>query len=451
MSSPLPNTLLVQRLDTLLGVSLAKYTTIARSEGNFDALLGTGRTSAVEGRPPKQQGPTPEQPAIDEGQRRTRSSSRIDSARATDTPQRSMRSSDNFPSSPTTLGPTARLVLSLLQSYPQVPVPVLRSPLAEPLSVAQLGPAGAGSTGAAAPARSNGANTTNPSTTVSPDRSPQPGAADNASTATSRSRQSAAAASPGAWPSASHPAISQLAQALARQVQTSGMFYESNLARIAFQGASPEHLQQHPQARTGSAASEPGLTAALQRDPASSPTAAPAWAQQDHATTTESARAAAGQVPAQELPAEHAIRVRQQLDVLATQQWQAQGEAWPGVALSWAIERLPNQADRAADSNDQQGEQAAADESGDSMWQTRLTLQLPHLGSVEACLQIRAQRCQLTLYSNDAADTLRQHAAALQAQFAASSVQLDGLLIAAQRPVDAAVRVDQGGPAPAAA
>ncbi|SOZ39515.1 flagellar hook-length control protein FliK [Cupriavidus neocaledonicus] len=67
--------------------------------------------------------------------------------------------------------------------------------------------------------------------------------------------------------------------------------------------------------------------------------------------------------------------VRQQLELLATQQFRFAGEAWPGVPIEWELLRA--EADAAAG----HGEAARP-------WSSRLRLQLPNLGVVEAVLTL---------------------------------------------------------------
>jgi len=68
--------------------------------------------------------------------------------------------------------------------------------------------------------------------------------------------------------------------------------------------------------------------------------------------------------------------VRAQLEALASHQLHWKGEAWPGVALDWRIAR-----DHVGDGN-------AADAGEARTWTTRLVLDLPALGKVEATLRL---------------------------------------------------------------
>ncbi|AMR81956.1 flagellar hook-length control protein FliK [Cupriavidus nantongensis] len=68
--------------------------------------------------------------------------------------------------------------------------------------------------------------------------------------------------------------------------------------------------------------------------------------------------------------------VRQQLELLATQQFRWIGEAWPGTQMAWEIARDP------VDDGDAHGDASAR------TWSTRLLLELPELGTIEARLSL---------------------------------------------------------------
>ncbi|WP_454737361.1 flagellar hook-length control protein FliK [Cupriavidus necator] len=68
--------------------------------------------------------------------------------------------------------------------------------------------------------------------------------------------------------------------------------------------------------------------------------------------------------------------VRQQLELLATQQFRWIGEVWPGTHMAWEIARDP------VDDGDAHGDAQAR------TWSTRLLLELPELGTIEARLSL---------------------------------------------------------------
>ncbi|MGU7783422.1 flagellar hook-length control protein FliK [Burkholderia sp. PU8-34] len=114
--------------------------------------------------------------------------------------------------------------------------------------------------------------------------------------------------------------------------------------------------------------------------------------------------------------------MRQQLDVLATDQFRWIGEAWPGARLDWTVEP------------DGSGGQAArGGDAGDGIaWRTRLTLTLPSLGTVDAELVLNGAQLVARLRANEAgAERLTRHEAAFRQRLEASGLQLGGLSIRA--------------------
>ncbi|MBU9192430.1 flagellar hook-length control protein FliK, partial [Burkholderia gladioli] len=109
--------------------------------------------------------------------------------------------------------------------------------------------------------------------------------------------------------------------------------------------------------------------------------------------------------------------VRQQLDLLATQQFRWSGEAWPGARLDWSVE--PDAG------GTQPGEAPLA-------WRTRLMLSLPTLGAVDAELVLTGTQLVARLRANDAgAARLSAHGEALRQRLQASGLELGGLTIRA--------------------
>ncbi|MCG5261813.1 flagellar hook-length control protein FliK [Cupriavidus gilardii] len=101
--------------------------------------------------------------------------------------------------------------------------------------------------------------------------------------------------------------------------------------------------------------------------------------------------------------------VRQQLELLATQQFRWAGEAWPGTPMQWDIA-------------ERQQEQGSSGEHGDGAdertWSSRLVLELPQLGTVEARLtltpngletRLAVQEDRIARMLDDAQDRLRNN------------------------------------------
>jgi hypothetical protein len=159
------------------------------------------------------------------------------------------------------------------------------------------------------------------------------------------------------------PAI--LAKALQQSIVRSGVFYESHLANWTTQSASL--LRQEPQAFWAEATAvraHGGVDAAV-----AAPAPAPGWGAA--------------------LPDAAPAMVRQQIDVLETGQVLWRGEPWPGQPASIEIRE----------------DKAAREPGGPPAWRTRLVMDLPGLGSVEALLALAGNRIDLSLGTADAAST----------------------------------------------
>lgn len=113
--------------------------------------------------------------------------------------------------------------------------------------------------------------------------------------------------------------------------------------------------------------------------------------------------------------------VRQQLELLASQQFRATIDAWPGMPVDWEITRDP---DREAG--------GAAAEAGN--WSTRLRLNLPVLGSVDAVLTLGAQglEARFVAADSDAAARLTQGRADFRAQLEARGISLLNMNVSTQ-------------------
>lgn len=170
-------------------------------------------------------------------------------------------------------------------------------------------------------------------------------------------------------------AAPEMAQALARAVTESGLFYESHLERWSRDAYPRDALAREPQAgwpRGGDASAGPGPT-----------------------------------VPA----AAHAMLSRQ-LDVLDTRAIAWSGLAWPGQPLQVTIE------EQARDVHDRDAEPSPGPARA---WRTRVVLDLPSLGPVEARLALTGGTLDVALVAqdDDAAVRLadaRPHLAAALAQ-----------------------------------
>ncbi|PMS30787.1 flagellar hook-length control protein FliK [Trinickia symbiotica] len=125
--------------------------------------------------------------------------------------------------------------------------------------------------------------------------------------------------------------------------------------------------------------------------------------------------------------------VRQQLDLLATEQFRWTGEVWPGTKLDWTIEPEP-------DRYRGPGEQGAPDEQA---WRTRLTLALPTLGTVDADLVLKGTSLVVRVQASPAgAARLATGGEAFGRRLRAAGIELTGLTIREVGGADPAATAD---------
>jgi hypothetical protein len=123
--------------------------------------------------------------------------------------------------------------------------------------------------------------------------------------------------------------------------------------------------------------------------------------------------------------------VRQQLDVLASDQFRWSGEAWPGAKFEWEIQpqnRAPYGRDPSHDSG-ARGSSADIDRA----WHTRVTLSLPTLGNVDADLVLTGQQLVVRLNASEGgAARLAADGDHFRQQLDAAGLQLAGLTVHAR-------------------
>lgn len=112
--------------------------------------------------------------------------------------------------------------------------------------------------------------------------------------------------------------------------------------------------------------------------------------------------------------------VRQQLDVLATQQFRWTGEVWPGAKLDWTIEPEREQRARSGDAGDETPQ----------TWRTRVTLALPTLGTVDAELVLTGTQLVVRVQASPGgAAKLATGGGAFGRRLEAAGIELAGLQI----------------------
>ncbi|MDO8066488.1 flagellar hook-length control protein FliK [Janthinobacterium sp. SUN206] len=178
-------------------------------------------------------------------------------------------------------------------------------------------------------------------------------------------------------------APAQVAQKLQEAVGSSGLFYESHVAEWA-EGKRP--------------------LASLLLEP-----------QMQKAPQGEAARTGTDLASAQ------LINLQLHTHEQARVQWQ--GEAWPGQKMQWDISK---DAPEGQQHDGRDGDEEA------TAWRSNVRFQFPLLGDLAAHVVLQGGRVaiQLQAGSEGSADTLRQHAAALEASLAAAGWPLTSLTIA---------------------
>lgn len=462
VSGPSPlGTLMVQRVEAALGVTLGQQANVAKGAGP-DAVTQPGqpeKTDAAKNPPPKEH----------EGARRPQDQGGRQgglAALARNDPEiAKLLAARNAPmtgytaSAPTSLGLAAKTILALLQQFPEArPAIAGRAPLLGQ-SPGQPGAGTAGQAGgmpgaagqaAAAPVgdlldaravqalmqRAAGEGTL-PGQAAAAGRA-APGAGAQAGAAPLPGH--AAAAGAGATGATAGGTLAvptgmagQLAQALSSALQGSGLFYESHLRDLTFGHRTLAQLRAEPQAQAGQAASGQAAGEGAQARGSAEGTAGANTAQAGNQAAGQAASQAASQAAqaAQASqaaqftsthlagallgldPSTHAL-VRQQLETLANQAVAWQGEAWPGTEMEWEVQRRePNEGDPEAPDN----------------WATRLKLNLPGLGEVQARLSLAGGQLVMHLVAPNGADLMADHTELLRQRLTQQGLQLSHLTI----------------------
>ena len=398
-------TLLIQRLDAVLGTTLGQQANLASGAGPQAVPQPANPEN-----PGALQNPTQRHPreSVDQANQQGRQQAAVGKAvrdmRLDNLLGRSTTFQGSTQSAPTTLGYAARIILALLNQFPQDGQAVRgQSPL---LPNAGGGPA-AGGNAAGSPTGAGASATGAPTAGAS---SAQPGGVAQAwaQLATSLGQPGALAA--------------RFAQALSQSVQTSGLFYESHLAQLATGKATPQDLRQEPQGRIVPQPPSSGHAAAQQAQQAAPAPGTQVATGGGAGADTAQASAATSQThatPAPGIDPQAQLLVRQQLEVLANQAFVWQGEAWPGADMQWEVRRRPQ--------DDEEDRDFQEDH-----WSTRLNLHLPTLGDVQARLSLSGDQLVMRLTAPQSAERLGQAIEPLRARLLAQGLQASQLSVQAR-------------------
>lgn len=233
-------------------------------------------------------------------------------------------------------------------------------------------------------------------------------------------------------PTSAAELLPQLRQAITQ----SGMFYESHQRGWVEGRVDKEQLLREPQGRLSPAARE--TTAS---------TSAPAYAGKLAGTpdallsssTNTTAMPAATPPASTPLAPETLQIVRQQLDSLATQQFNWQGQVWPGQQMDWQIVEERRRDDTGS-------EQAPGADDALPEWRTQMRLTLPRLGEIDARIGLRGNGIRLDIAAGDSETqaTLRAAVAELQQQLDSAGLSLTAFGVGAGKPDAAGETADAG-------
>lgn len=207
------------------------------------------------------------------------------------------------------------------------------------------------------------------------------------------------------WPEPQKSDSRQLAATLVDTVVHSGLFYESHLQQFAAGERTLAQLAREPQAHLGTLA---GVSDVV---PAAALAAAP--------------HAQASQDPAAAIHPQAVALVRQQLELLALPLFRWSGEAWPGTPLEWEIQEESKEPQGGPDETEVR-----------RSWTSKLALELPTLGVLEARLSLAGSTLQLVLAARESATVslLSQAGSGLPRRLGAVGLQLTGLQIGTLAP-----------------
>jgi hypothetical protein len=436
-------TLLVQRLDAALGTTLsqqANLVTGARPDAVTQAASPerADATRTETQRHPREVVERAASQAEQQG-RGAIAKARLDARSAALLLNSNLPNTATTASAPTTLGQAARTILALLANFPEQAAvqgkrPLLQTrpnPSADARPQAASRPSNEGVQAAAGRVAGAGSGAQSPGPTTSAGVGSPAGAA--AGSGGPSGPSSASAPVSGAPVAGTAPqatvAPAQLAQTLAQALQSSGMFYESHLANLAFGKQSLVQLMLEPQAQAGrppgggaqaNASTAPGgEQAAARATDGSAQNSSPlrpgeAGGTQPGTTGTQTSTQHASALLASGMDPQTHLLVRQQLEVLANHTFAWRGEAWPDAPMEWEISRRDGEDDEAAKTKH---------------WATRINIHLPVLGQVQAQLTLAGQQLVMHLVAPDSAGLLERHTETLRGRYSAQGLHLSQLSI----------------------
>lgn len=204
--------------------------------------------------------------------------------------------------------------------------------------------------------------------------------------------------------------VAELSLALKQTISQSGLFYEAHQAQWVAGERPLQELLREPQGKLA----EPRALLAAQTSNSNPAVALPQSLKSDALLTDLNLIKSATSQSGEPVHAQTAPIVQQQLEVLDTRQVIWQGQVWTGQDMRWQIEERP----------------AREETENAREWQTRLDLNLPNLGELNAVLKISPQGAisiALHAHSETAAQTLEAASGSLSGAMERAGLHLTQL------------------------
>jgi hypothetical protein len=229
--------------------------------------------------------------------------------------------------------------------------------------------------------------------------------------------RAALALAPAAMASEPDALVGTLARALASALGGSGLFYESHQAQWVAGDRSLESLRAEPQGQRPPLAGPASTAAAASAAAASSPAAADLRAAAAPSPASPGTSSSPAAVLEGRVDTALAPLVTQQLGVLESRVLPWSGLAFPGVPLRIDLQQVEDEGAESGEPGDTGG------------WATRLRIDLPRLGTVEAQLLVRAGQVVLSVRAASASAGAEMDAAreALATRLEAAGLQVGAL------------------------
>ena len=109
---------------------------------------------------------------------------------------------------------------------------------------------------------------------------------------------------------------------------------------------------------------------------------------------------------------------------MANQLFTWRGEAWPGVPMDWEVRRHHE--------DEESNPKTSEDNEANEHWQTKIRLNLPRLGQIEARLHIEGKSLRMHIQAPAAADQLNHNLQQLVQRLDAQGLNVEQLQVVRQ-------------------